>query len=126
MPANDYHSMPVDTPILSAIKIATKTNGQTISQDDLKGGAIYMDNSGGNVAVTVPTGANLDNYYESLSNNSSIPLIIIGNHASNTITLTLDTGVTTLGLSTNNVISAFGKVFFRKTGTATYSIVRAG
>ena len=85
---------------------------------------IYQDASGGNVTCTTRTGAQLAAFFPDLAVGNAIALYHASNHATNTSTLSGDTGVTLVG--SGAVVNTGGQYLLIKTGAATFDLVRVG
>ena len=98
-----------------------KTAAATLTAAELATGIITY--TGAAVALTVPTGADLDAAFSSMKVNSSFDFVIINTDASDAATVTANTGCTLVGVAAvNGVTSAMWRV--RKTADATYVFYR--
>ena len=98
-----------------------KTAAATLTAAELATGIITY--TGAAVALTVPTGADLDAAFSSMKVNSSFDFSIINTDSTDAATVTANTGCTLVGVAAvAGVSSCTWRV--RKTGDATYVFYR--
>ena len=98
-----------------------KTGAATLTTAELAVGIITYN--GAALALTVPTGASLDNDFGSMKVNSSFDFVIINIGGTNAATVTANTGCTLVGVAAVSAnTSSTWRV--RKTADATYVFYR--
>lgn len=85
---------------------------------------LYQDASGGAVTMTAATGALLATEFADLAIGDSLIQYVASNHATNTSTISGDTGTTLVG--SGAVVNTGGSFLLIKTAAATFDIVRVG
>lgn len=103
---------------------STISNGGTITADEIVGGILYQDASGGNVTMTTPTGTQIEALFPAIVNGYSIRLYVVSNHATNTSTISGGTGVTLVG--SGAVTNIGGTFLLIRTAANTFDLLRVG
>jgi len=98
-----------------------KTAAATLTAAELATGIITY--TGAAVALTVPTGADLDAAFTSMKVNSCFDFFIINTGATNAATVTANTGCTLVGVAAVAAVTA-ANWRVRKTADATYVFYR--